>query len=236
MNNTPRYQQIKQFILDGIKQGDYPPGAKIPTETELAKQFGVSRMTVNKAIRDLTQDNLLVRYAGLGTFVTDAKAESPLLDIRNIADEVRQRGHRYSCNLIELKQTIASELIAMQMGIPVGTRVFYSVIVHREDELPIQLEQRYVIASLVPGYLEQDYTKLTPNQYLSDQCPISSVEHIVEAVLPSADTQELLAIDAGTPCILVNRRTWSDSRLISFAYLTHPGPRYKLRSLTTIES
>ena len=234
MSNKPRYQQIKQFIVDGIQQGTYPQGAKIPTEVELASQFNVSRMTVNKAIRDLVQDQRLVRYAGLGTFVTAAKAESPLLEIRNIADEVRQRGHRYSSTLVTLEQTLADDEVALQMGAPIGTPVFHSIIVHLEDQLPIQLEQRYVMASLVPGYLDQDFNALTPNEYLSRILPVSSIEHIVEAVLATKEAQKLLQIDAATPCILVNRRTWSDQRLVSFARLTHPGPRYKLRALTSL--
>lgn len=234
MSNRPRYQQIKSFILDGIKQQTYQPGSKIPTETELARQFEVSRMTVNKAIRDLVQENLLVRYPGLGTFVSDAKAESPLADIKNIAEEVRLRGHEYSCRVIELKDSVANETVALQMGVPIGTPVYHSLIVHMENGLPIQLENRYVAAALVPGYLEQDFSKATPNEYLSKMCPISSIEHIVEAVLPSEQVQQLLDIDANTPCIQVNRRTWSDSRLVSFACLTHPGTRYKLRSITSI--
>ncbi|MEH6578638.1 MAG: histidine utilization repressor [Amphritea sp.] len=233
MSNQPRYQQIKSYILDGIKHQEYRPGSKIPTEIQLAAQFEVSRMTVNKAIRDLVQENMLVRYPGLGTFVSDAKAESPLADIKNIADEVRQRGNTYSCKIMKLSETTASDTVAMQMGVPIGTKVYRSVIVHLEDTLPIQLENRYVIASLVPGYLEQDYTQATPNEFLSKICPISSIEHIVEAVLPSEIAQELLDIDANTPCIQVNRRTWSDGRLISFACLTHPGTRYKLRSMTS---
>jgi GntR family histidine utilization transcriptional repressor len=236
VSNKPRYQQIKDFIVDAIHQGTYLSGSKIPTEIELAARFEVSRMTANKAIRDLVQDNLLVRYAGLGTFVTAAKAESPLLDIRNIADEVRLRGHRYGAALMLLEQSSASDAMALQMGTPVGTPLFHSVIVHSENDLPIQLEERFVIASLVPGYLEQDFSALTPNEYLSRVCPISSIEHIVEAVLAARDAQKLLAIDAGTPCILVNRRTWSNDRLVSFARLTHPGPRYKLRSLTQLAS
>ena len=234
MSNKPRYQQIKSYILDGIKQDKYRTGDKIPTENQLAEQFGVSRMTVNKAIRDLVQENMLVRFPGLGTFVSDAKAESPLADIKNIAEEVRQRGHQYSCQVIQLKETSASESMSMQMGVPIGTKQYHSIIVHLENELPIQLENRYVIASLVPGYMDQDYSQSTPNEYLSKVCPISSIEHVVEAILPSEESQKLLEIQPQTPCIQVSRRTWSDGRLISFASLTHPGTRYKLRSITTI--
>lgn len=234
MRSQPRYQQIKKYILDGINEGTYTPGSRIPTEHQLAKQFSVSRMTVNKAIRDLVQENRLVRYPGLGTFIADAKAESPLAEIRNIADEVRQRGHHYSCRVFKLETTSANETVAMQMGMPIGTRVYHSVIVHREENSPIQLEDRYVAAALVPGYIDQDFSLATPNEYLSVTCPISSIEHIVEAVLPNTRQQELLEIGPDTPCILVSRRTWSDGRLISFASLTHPGPRYKLRSITTL--
>ncbi|WP_299196708.1 histidine utilization repressor [uncultured Amphritea sp.] len=233
MSNRPRYQQIKGYILDGIKQGTYTSGSKIPAEVELAKQFEVSRMTVNKAIRDLVQENLLVRYPGMGTFVTDAKAESPLVDIRNIAEEVVQRGHRYSCSVIKLQEAIADEVIAMQMGVPVGTALYRSVIVHRENDLPIQLENRFVIARLLPDYLKQDFTAGTPHEYLSKMYPVSNVEHIVEAILPDSNAQKLLDIDTNTPCLLVNRRTWSDDRLVSFACLTYPGTRYKLRSLAS---
>lgn len=63
-----------------------------PPEEQLARDFGVSRMTANKAIRDLVQKGYLTRQPGLGTFVTDRKAESSLVEVYNIADEVRFRG------------------------------------------------------------------------------------------------------------------------------------------------
>ena len=233
--SAPRYQQIKNYLCDAIKSGKYSVGNKIPTENQLASQFSVSRMTVNKAIRDLVQANMLVRYAGVGTFVCDAKAESPLADIKDIAEEVKHRGKRYRCQQIKLKQINAYEMLAMQMGVPINSIIYRSVLVHFEDEIAIQLENRYVLAKLVPDYIKQDFSTATPHSYLSKVCPVSKIEHIVEAVLPSEKVQALLDIDATTPCLQVNRRTWSDDRLISFACLTHPGPRYKLRSIAAKE-
>ncbi len=234
MSTGPRYQQIKSFILNGVLQQQYPSGSKIPTEAQLVKQFGVSRMTVNKAIRDLVQENILTRHPGIGTFVAKPKAESPLIDIKNIAEEVRQRGNVYSCKIIKLVATTAYEDIAMQMGVPIQTPIFHSIIVHLEDAIPIQLEDRYVIVSLAPEYINQDFTALTPNEYLSNICPISNVEHIVEASLPCRETQKHLNINEMTACLIVNRRTWSDGRLVSLACLTHPGTRYKLKSITSL--
>lgn len=234
MNHRPRYQQIKQFISDAIRNQQYAAGDKIPTEAELVEQFSVSRMTVNKALRDLVQEGWLIRYPGLGTFVTPPKAESPLAEVRNIAEEVRARGHQYTSQVLALNEQAASESVAIQLGIPLHSRVFHSLIVHLENQLPIQLEERYVAASVLPQYLQQDFTQKTPNQYLSEHYALSSMEHIVEAVLPNQHAQHYLKLDAHLPCLQVSRRTWSGERLISFAVLTHPGDRYKLRSVMNL--
>ncbi len=85
------YLQIKQHILDGIRERHYQAGDRIPTEAALCEQFAVSRMTVNKALRELVAEGWLVRTAGSGSFVADRRTESPLLAIRNIADEIAER-------------------------------------------------------------------------------------------------------------------------------------------------
>ena len=97
---TPRYKAIEDFLLERIHGGAYPVNHQIPPEEQLARDFGVSRMTANKAIQNLVQKGYLVRQAGLGTFVTDRKAESPLHEVMNIASEVRGRGHAYSNEVV----------------------------------------------------------------------------------------------------------------------------------------
>ena len=226
----PRYQEIKEFICRGIKDRSYPPNGRIPAELELAKRFGVSRMTANRAVRELVSEGLLIRHQGLGTFVAAIQAESPLLELRNIAEEVRARRHIYSNELCLLQPEQTTAEVAARLGVAAGRRVFHSLILHKENGIPIQLEDRYVDAAVVPDYLEQDYSQLTPNQYLSERFPLSEIEHIVEAVRPDQQARQLLNIDADEPCLQVNRRTWSEGRLISYARLIHPGSRYRLSS------
>ncbi|AEY00783.1 GntR family transcriptional regulator [Oceanimonas sp. GK1] len=228
--SIPLYQQIKQHILARIESGAYPLHQQIPPEQELAGQFGVSRMTAHKAIRDLVQEGYLVRRAGLGTFVTEPKAESPLADINNIADEVRSRGHDYANNVLVLESRRADEEVALQMGMRLNAKVFHSVLVHLENGVPIQVEERFVNPQLAPGYLQCDFSRQTPNAYLMAQCPLSDMEHIVEARLAPANISDWLQIPSEQPCLLVTRRTWSLNQLVSFARLWHPGNRYKLRS------
>ena len=232
MSQSPLYLQIKRYISDQIDSGRWPVGHRITTEIELTKQFDVSRMTVNKAIRDLVAEGRLLRRPRLGTFVCtpDDKAESPLLDIRNIAKEVEQRGKTYSSQVIKQIALIADDAVAMKLGVMLGSHVFYSEIIHFEDKLPIQLEMRWVNANYAPNYLEQDFSQMTPNQYLSESCPLSAIEHTVEAIVAGDSVRAALRLAVSEPCLLLNRRTWSDDKLVSTALLYHPGTRYKLSS------
>ncbi|CAD5107892.1 histidine utilization repressor [Zestomonas carbonaria] len=229
---TPRYRAIEEFLLESIRDGVYPANHQIPPEEQLARDFGVSRMTANKAILELVRKGYLIRQAGLGTFVTDRKAESPLHEVLNIASEVRGRGHSYSNDVIRCEAVEADDEVALRLGLRLGARVFHSILVHREDGVPIQLEDRFVNPRWVPHYLETDFSLHTPNEVLVASCPISDVEHVVEAMMVDAQTAALLQIDGERmPCLSVIRRTWSDDHLVSYARLIHPGDRYKLRAL-----
>ncbi len=230
----PRFQVIKDAITQAIRERKYLPDDQIPTEYELAEKFKVSRMTANRAVRELVGEGLLVRHQGLGTFVATLQVESPLLEIRNIADEIRERHNVYSNERYKLEKIRSNKKLADLLGIAAGDPVFYSLMVHKENGRPLQFAERYVNASLVPDYLRQDFSEMTPSEYLSELFPLSEVEHVVEAVLPSQQEQELLDIPADTPCLLVNRRTWSRNKLISYARLVHPGDRYRLSSRSKV--
>ncbi|MDF0604695.1 histidine utilization repressor [Neisseriaceae bacterium TC5R-5] len=234
MPTQPHYLRIKQYIMDGIRSRQFVPGGKIPGEVELARQFQVSRMTVNKALRDLAEAGILQRFAGDGTYVAERKAESPLLQINNIAEEIEARGHQHSAQLYKLESLSASEDIALRLGVPENSTVYRSLIVHKENGVAIQVEDRYINPVFAPDYLEQDFTRRTPNDYLMKNCPLTDIEHSVEAVLPTAQEQQMLELSTAEPCLQVLRRTWSHKKLVSFARLLHPGSRYKLRSHTRV--
>lgn len=230
--SAPLYIQIKKYISDKIDSGQWPVGHRITTELELTEQFDVSRMTVNKAIRDLVAEGKLQRTPRLGTFVCapEEKAESPLLDIRNIAEEVQQRGKQYRSQVVKHQLIYADENVATKLGVMLGTQVFYSEIIHFADSLPLQLEVRWVNPDYAPDYLNQDFTHITPNQYLSENCPLSAIEHTVEAIVAETAIRHTLKMSDSEPCLLLNRRTWSGDKLISSALLYHPGSKYKLSS------
>ncbi|MNO92920.1 UTRA domain protein [compost metagenome] len=116
----------------------------------------------------------------------------------------------------------------MAMDLREGQKLFYSQVVHFENEVPVQIEERYVNPQVVPDYLKQDFTRITPNAYLTALAPMTEGEHVVEAVLGNASECKLLKIERGEPCLLIRRRTWAGRVVVASARLLYPGSRYRL--------
>ncbi len=225
---VPKFVAIKQHIINQIESGQWPENARVPSENLLAEQFSVSRMTARRALQELTDENILFRTKGSGTFVASFKSQSSLLEIKNIADEISARGHRYSARQVTLQAQDLPKALLPLFGMNVGTQIFYSEIIHLENDQPIQLEQRYINASLVPDYLQQNFSQITPHEYLSNVAPLTEATHEIEAVIASTQINQLLAISSQQPCLQVKRRTWSSQGVVSFAILTSPGDKYRL--------
>lgn len=226
---TPFYEKIKQVISDNIAAGIWRPHDRVPSEAELVAQFGFSRMTVNRALRELTDEGLLVRLQGVGTFVAEPKGQSALFEVRSIADEIASRQHQHRCEVVLLEKIHANQAQATALNVAPGAEIFYSKMVHFENEVPVQIEERCVNAGIVPAYLEQDYATTTPHAYLSLVAPLTEGEHIVEAVKATAEECRLLHIHEHDPCLLILRRTWSRAQIVSHARLIFPGSRYRLQ-------
>jgi GntR family histidine utilization transcriptional repressor len=223
-----RYRRVKTHILSQVADGRLAAGDKVASENELTRRLKVSRMTAHRALRELSAEGVLRRVRGLGTFVSEPKPQTALLEIRNIADEIAQRGHRHSAGVALLRDEAADEDIAEALGLPVGARVYHSILVHREDGKPAQVEDRHVNPAFAPAYLDQDFARTTPYAYLTALGPLDAAEHVIEAVRPDSLIRRLLDVRADEPCLFLTRRTWSNGLVVSRARLTHAGSRYRL--------
>ncbi|MBY5759970.1 histidine utilization repressor [Rhizobium leguminosarum] len=229
-DSTPLYAGVKQVILDRIHSGEWPPKYRVPSENELVVELGVSKMTANRALRELANEGELVRIQGVGSFVAERKGYSALFEVRNIAEEIAERGHVHEASVVVLAQETASPEIADALELPIGAPVFHSLIVHSENGVPVQIEDRFVHPEAAPEYLAQDFSTLTPNAYLTAAAPLSGSEHVVEAAMPQAWECKLLTIMKTEPCLTIRRRTWSAKQVVSTARLVYPGHRYRLEA------
>ncbi|WP_245813681.1 histidine utilization repressor [Rhodococcus marinonascens] len=225
--SAPAYERVKHLIVSQINAGRWQEGDQLPSENQLVDALGLSRMTINRALRELAADGMVVRLMGVGTFVAARKSASSLFEVRNIADEIHQRGHRHRTEVVYVREEDvdpANSLIRESLR----GKVFHSLMVHFEDETPIQVEDRFVNPAEVPRYPDQDFTRQTPNHYLGVEAPLARGEHVVEAILAAPDECRLLHIERSEPCLVIRRRTWSSRGLVSAARLVHPGSRSRL--------
>ena len=225
---SPRYQRIKDHIIAQIEDGLLVSHDRVPSENELAQQFEVSRMTARKALEALLATNVVTRIRGKGTFVRDLAASGSTMAVRNIAEEVASRGHRYQARVIELDEQPPSAHVGKLFELTDHDSVFYSSVVHYQNDVPLQWERRYVKKAEIPHYGEQDFHLITPNAYLSEVSPLQSASSTISAVNATAEMAAELDIEEGLACIKIERITASRSGIVSLAELIYPGDRYKL--------
>ena len=230
VRGVPIYERMKVQIREKIDSGEWPVSHRIPSENELVDSLGVSRMTANRALRELAAEGVIVRVQGKGSFVAPKKRSAPALGVRNIADEILERGSIHRIELVLAQAETCGHELAAALEIEAGQQSFHSVMVHHEDDVPIQLEDRFVNPVVAPDYLRQDFSRTTPNAFLTSIAPIDRTEQFIEAVLPQPWECKLLAIARSEPCILIRRRTWSRARVVTSVRLLYPGSRYRLQS------
>jgi GntR family histidine utilization transcriptional repressor len=226
----PLYEQVKDYVLTNIGSGAWGRHQKLPSENELVASLGVSRMTVHRALRELTSQGHLLRVRGVGTFVAPPKPLSGLVEINNIASEIEQRGGRHVAKVVVLEKIVPSPDLAAAFEFSRRDPVAHSLIVHHENGVPVQLEERFVNAELVPDYEIQDFETTTTFDYLQQSTPLTEVEHVISAIAADRETAELLMMEVGAPCLLLHRRTWSGHSVATVNRLIYAGNRYSLGS------
>jgi GntR family histidine utilization transcriptional repressor len=143
--------------------------------------------------------------------VAEEKPQSTLLRIANIGEEITQRGHDHRFELLDMRRESASPEVAAALDLAVGASVFHLHGVHFENELPVQIEDRYVNPRLVPDFMDQDFSAVQPSVYLVRNVQYDQIEHVVDAILPTAEQARLLQMarpalpDAHAPYLAARR-------------------------------
>lgn len=222
------YAQVKAYLKQGLSSGRWPPETLMPSESELVTQFGVSRMTVTRALRELQNEGLVHRVQGLGTYAAHLAPVSSTLTIRDLHEEIVARGHAHHAQVHLSREESCNAALAPKLGLAAGDRVFHTLIVHHENGVPLQSEDRYVNPACAPDYLQTDFTRITPTLYLLAVAPLWEAQYAIEAGKPTAQEARLLGITRTEPCLIVVRRTVNHGVPITLVRLVHPGSRYRL--------
>jgi len=225
-NDLPAYEQVKAWIRQHISSGEWKPGDPVPSEAALIERFGVSRMTAHRALRELAAEGLVTRVQGSGTRVAQLHRISSQLVIRDIHEEVAERGHVHTTRVLHVAEEKASAELAETLRLRKGTKVFHTILVHLENGVPIQYEDRYVNPAAAPDYLQNDFAQISPTLHLLRHAPLTEASYSIEACLPTEVEARQLGIKRSEPCLAMMRRTVSGANVASVARQVYPGTRY----------
>lgn len=217
---------LSQRILDDVRgrilSGEWPPGHRLPSENELAADYGCSRMTANKAMSSLAKSGLIERRRKAGSVVARQRSQAAVLEIHDIRTEVEDLGLPYRYELVDRRKRAAAP------EFPLGTQVISMTCRHFAGARPFCLEERAISLAAVPDAADETFMETAPGPWLLARVPWSAAEHTIRAAGADARTAEMLAIPAGSACLVVERRTWSAERPITAVRLTYPGPTHSL--------
>ena len=233
LTRSPRrtlYQEVKAYVLDLIQREEWPTHYQVPSEHTLVERLGVSRMTVHRALRELSSEGRLYRVQGVGTFVAAQKPQSAFLTVRSIAEEIQCRGGVHSSDVLLLQEEPAPSEIAAIMGLPRKAPVFHSILVHKDRGVPIQYAERFVNPAVAPEFLQQDFDRTTPSAYLLRIAPVTEAEHVVEAAPVEPGIRKLLQMPAHEPCLILHRTTWVGTAVATRNRFVYPGSRFRIGS------
>jgi GntR family transcriptional regulator len=206
------------------------PGEPLPAERELARDLGVARMTLRRAIDSLVHDSRLIRRQGSGTFVAAAKV-SQGLSATSFSADMRARGLRPGGHTLFSRTTPAGVVLSSLLGVPPSSTVLHVRRLRLADDIPMALEDLHVPHAIAPGLTGEDLENQSFYQLLSDRwgCSIGSGTQTVEPCLVTTDDASVLDVPAGSPAFLFERTSrTTDGRVAEFVRSIYRGDRYRI--------
>lgn len=201
---TPLYAQLMEEIEKSIENGIYKPGDKIMTESEMAKAYGVSLITVRKAVGSLMQKGLVVRKQGKGTFVTKPKFSRNMKKLQSFTEMCEQIGVKPGAKMLENSLIEADDKIAERLGIEDGSKVVYISRLRLADKEPVQIEKSYFPLQYA-FLLDARFDDNSLFDYLWERAGVQvhGSEKVIELCKATTEEAVLLSIKRGDPLLLV---------------------------------
>ncbi len=224
--HVPRHEQIRLVLLERITSGVWPPGAAIPSEAELAREFGVSRPTIGRAMRDLAAGGIVERRRRAGSRVAVREAREATLRIPILRLEIEDRGGRYAHLLLERREAVPPPVVGALFGPDI--LALHLRALHFEDGRTHALEDRWINLRAVPEAAQQDFDTESANEWLVRHVPYTRLEQILSATAAGAEDAEALEVAEGAPLFRIERTTWRGAEALTRVRLVHRADGFRI--------
>jgi len=227
---TRSWQAVRNEVLRRIRTREWMPGDWIPHEVELAAQFECSRNTVNRALREIADSGLIERRRRAGTRVALHPVRKATLDIPVIRIEIEGRRQAYAYSLLLREMVVPPPKARARMKSQHDRERLHIVGIHMADGRPYALEDRWIDTEAVPGAAREDFTQISPNEWLVVNVPFEGGDITFSAHEATADEAEMLGCRAGAALFVTERTTWLGERTLTSVQLLF-GPGYRLHTI-----
>lgn len=209
---TPLYVQLMEELETSIRNGVYKPGDKIMTEAEMAKEYGVSLITVRKAVGSLMEKGLVVRRQGKGTFVTKPKYSRNMKKLQSFTEMCEQMGVKPGAQVLENRLIMADKKVADRLGIEPGSNVVYISRLRLADGEPVQVEKSYFPLKYA-FLLEEDLNNGSMFECLKEKAgaKVASSEKMIELCRATAEEAALMDVKKGDYLLFVKSTAYDEN-------------------------
>ena len=209
---TPLYVQLMEELETSIRNGVYKPGDKIMTEAEMAREYGVSLITVRKAVGSLMEKGLVVRKQGKGTFVTKSKYSRNMKKLQSFTEMCEQMGVKPGARVLENRLIAADKKVADRLGIEPGSNVVYISRLRLADGEPVQVEKSYFPLKYA-FLLEEDLNNGSMFECLKEKAgaKVASSEKMIELCRATAEEAALMDVKKGDYLLFVKSTAYDEN-------------------------
>ena len=202
----PLYYQIREDIREKINSNEYPPSSMIPSEAELCEFYGVSRVTVRRAVLDLVQEGLLNRGQGKGTFVSESYGLTTVNGVQSFTQELLGLNMRPSAKLLSCKIHKAEPSLCQKLGLQAGEQVITISRLRLTDNEPCMVEVMNFPYSMVPGIEKKDLNQSIYHILKDDyNCEVVFAQDIMEPIIIGEYESKLLELKMPAAGMRTNR-------------------------------
>lgn len=209
---TPLYVQLMEELETSIRNGVYKPGDKIMTEAEMAKEYGVSLITVRKAVGSLMEKGLVVRKQGKGTFVTKPKFSRNMRKLQSFTEMCEQMGVKPGARVLENRLTAADKKVSDRLGIEPGSNVVYISRLRLADGEPVQVEKSYFPLKYA-FLLDEDLNNGSMFECLKEKAgaKVASSKKMIELCRATAEEAALMDVKKGDYLLFVKSTAYDEN-------------------------
>jgi GntR family transcriptional regulator len=215
------YSRIQRDIAGSIASGEYQPGARIPSETALAKRFGVTRMTVRQAVDRLISEGLVTRRHGSGTYVLHRwQAQRGLNRLTGFTEDMQTQGRNATVTELAHAEVEAPDRVREQLELEDGAHVVVLERLRRIDDEPVALHRIWLPFSLAPELARRSLDGGSLYETLEKQFGVrlTAARQRITAVAATEREATHLHVPARSPLIFTERLTRdANNRPVEFA-------------------